>query len=160
MRTIFWALVTTLTVSLRSSELEARETRTIGLGIILGEPTGFSAKWNLSDATAIDLALSYSFDEYFLSHGDFLLHYSLTAETKKFIPGEMRAYFGAGGGFGFSSKDRGDKALAFGRIPLGLEWHPVNPSALGVFMEIAPGLGFVPETQFLIYGGLGVRYYF
>ncbi len=69
----------------------------VGLGVILGEPTGVSLKAWTGDRTAIDVAAAWSFTENasFQLHGDYLVHGS------KWIKDESESvdvpyYFGIG----------------------------------------------------------------
>src|SRR5690606_36657366 len=59
-----------------TAPLLANPTKIFGLGIILGEPTGFSAKLNLSQKISIDGALAWSLDgdTSFHLHSDLLFH--------------------------------------------------------------------------------------
>ncbi|MDK2976014.1 MAG: hypothetical protein PWP06_489, partial [Candidatus Marinimicrobia bacterium] len=45
------------------------------------------------------------------------------------------------------------------RVPVGLV-HELESAPIDIFLEIVPGLNLIPETNFGINGGLGVRYYF
>jgi hypothetical protein len=67
------------------------------------------------------------------------------------------------GGRGPAGRNDGGLFLAAGvRVPIGLEWQPINK--LDVFLEIAPGVGigisplYFPGWYFA--AGLGIRYWF
>ena len=62
--------------------------RGFGAGIILGEPTGLSAKSWLSQQNAIDLGLAYSFRHrgYFHLHADYLWHFPDVIESTERFP--------------------------------------------------------------------------
>ena len=135
-------------------------TERLGLGVTLGEPTGLSGKYWFSEKFAIDGGLSYSFDKYFILWGGALYHYTGGfPDIEEDVGGRFRPYVGAGVGLGVSSSDREDRMLLFVRFPLGIEWL-IQDLPIGVFMEISAGLGLVPSTEALIYGGLGGRWYF
>jgi hypothetical protein len=54
------------------------QSRGFGLGIILGEPTGISAKYWTGSTTALDFGLGYSFEKNSRMHlhADYLFHVS------------------------------------------------------------------------------------
>jgi len=73
-----------------------------------------------------------------------------------------------GAGLGFywisdaSEKDRyasGDTFVAFIRVPLGLSWA-LTSAPLEIFVELAPGVSFIPEVDAEFTGGIGARYRF
>ncbi len=143
----------------------AMGTTNFGLGAIFGEPTGISAKYFLDGEhrMAIDAAMTYSFFEYFMGYGDFLYQFPGLFPKGDEQLQKIALYLGVGGGIRIASKDNpkaGDaRANAFARFPFGAEWLNPDP-ALGVFLEIAPGLGFAPKVFGMFQGGLGIRYYF
>ena len=125
----------------------------IGLGIVVGDPTGLSAKLWLSDSSAIDAAAAWSFKDppAFHVHGDYLFHGSVPAELSS---GVLMFHFGAG------ARVKLEKETRVGvRAPLGLDYwfenHPID-----VFLEIAAVLDLVPATELDLNGGLGMRYFF
>jgi hypothetical protein len=137
-------------VSLTTSHAQ---TDVFGVGVLLGEPTGISAKVRLGPTSAIDAAAAWSFvDEgSFYFHADYLMHFPdvLTVD-----PGELPLYVGVGGMVSL----REDPLLGI-RIPVGLAYE-FETAPLDVFFEIAPGMGIFPETSLEFGGGIGIRYYF
>jgi hypothetical protein len=138
-----------------------------GIGVIVGEPTGLSAKKWLSDTTAIDAAAAWSFSDFnsFQIHVDYLWHNYDLIKTKE-LPGQISVYYGVGGriklkgsndGKGNETKDE-DARLGV-RVPVGLSYtFKENPVEL--FAEVVPLLDVVPETKLGIGAGIGARYYF
>lgn len=131
-----------------------------GIGMIVGSPTGLSIKKWLGN-NAIDAAAGWSSDAFNI-HVDYLFHNS--SLTKSNVP----IHFGIGGRLKFEDKnddhghhdDENDGDTRFGlRIPLGINYlfakHPFD-----IFAEIAPVLDLVPETDFSLDAGVGVRFYF
>jgi hypothetical protein len=147
-------LTATLLVLFVFSTLTAvAETETFGVGIVLGEPTGLSAKVRLDDTSAIDAAAAWSFtdDGSFYFHASYLLHFN---EVLHVDPGELPIYVGVG------AKMRLKKNPQFGvRVPVGLAYE-FETAPLDVFIELAPGVGIYPETRVDFGGGIGIRYYF
>ncbi|HEX5036111.1 MAG TPA: hypothetical protein VFX30_03030 [bacterium] len=127
-----------------------------GAGLHLGDPTGFTLKGYLTQRFALDGIVAWSFvDEALTIIGDG------TFEILD-IPIDSRAItlpFYAGAGVKVGIDDENDDTQVAVRVPVGLavQWvnHPVE-----VFLEIAPGVGLAPETNFDLTGGVGVRYYF
>ena len=124
-----------------------------GLGVVLGEPTGFSFKGWIDSRSAIDAGLAWSFlhETTFHVHVDYLMH---TGERTK--RAEMPAYYGIGGRI----KAGGIGADRIGiRVVGGLVYF-VPGSPVDIFCEIAPILDVAPSTDFQINGGIGARYFF
>lgn len=132
-----------------------------GVGMIVGSPTGLSLKKWFGN-NAIDAAAGWSSDAFNI-HVDYLFHNS-SLTNKSNVP----IHFGVGGRLRFEDKDDnhghhdddndGDTRLGL-RIPLGINYlfakHPFD-----IFAEIAPVLDIVPETDFSLDAGVGVRFYF
>jgi hypothetical protein len=133
-----------------------------GLGIILGEPTGLSAKYFISGRNAIDAALDFSFlDDAFYFQLDYIWHFGSLSRSATWLP-----YVGVGGKvFIHDNHDDDDKhhhhhhdTLGI-RVPLGIAFMP-RSVPIDVFGEIVPGIELLPETDPDIAGGLGVRFFF
>jgi hypothetical protein len=125
----------------------------LGLGVVFGEPTGLSAKMWTSQRTAVDAAVAWSFvgTGWLHIHTDFLIH---NFDLINVSEGSLPVYFGVGAYLGLSSD------LAFGaRIPFGIAYH-FEGAPVEIFAELVPGLGLLPEIQFYVGGGIGIRYYF
>ncbi len=96
-------------------------------------------------------------DEWFYLHGDYLIHnYRLEKEIKEDIEGDLPFYYGIGGRVLLKEND--DTRIGI-RIPLGLDYRFADRK-LDVFVEIAPIIDLLPETEFALTGGVGIRYYF
>ena len=122
-----------------------------GLGIILGEPTGISAKVWMSGATAIDGAVAWSFanESAFHIHADFLIHNFDV--FSKVVP----LYYGIGGRIKFW-----DNETRLGvRIPVGVAYD-IPSTQIDLFLEIVPLLNLNPSTSFTLNGAIGGRFYF
>lgn len=127
-----------------------------GVGIMIGQPTGFSFKHWASPTNAMDFGVGFSFakdDSGVNLHADYLWH-SFTAiqSSEKFV-----LYYGPG----LKLKTGNDRVgTKFGlRSELGLEWM-ASSTPLDVFMEIAPVFYIGQGSQFKIDAAFGARYYF
>ena len=124
-----------------------------GAGIILGEPTGLSAKTWVSRQNAVDFGLAYSFRHsgYFHLHADYLWHFPHAIQSPERIP----LYTGIGARLAF-----GKESGVFGiRIPFGIAYW-LSAAPIEFFLEIAPILDLAPATELSGNGGIGARYYF
>ncbi len=124
-----------------------------GLGIILGEPTGVSAKLWITDRTAIDAAAAWSFsDEAALHlHADYLFHNFDLISVEK---GKLPVHFGIGARVKFE-----DDSKIGVRIPVGLTYI-FDGAPMDIFFEVVPILDLAPDTDFSANAAIGVRYFF
>ncbi len=145
-RLLFTIFITTLSLSAFSQD------RGLGVGVILGEPTGLSAKMWTGDNTAIDAAAAWSLagQASLHVHADILLH-SFAIDVDE---GELPLYFGIGGRVLISN----DPGVGV-RVPFGMAYH-FEDVPIELFLEVAPILDLLPATEFNMNSGLGVRYYF
>ena len=125
----------------------------VGLGIILGEPTGLSAKLWTGKTTAFDAGAAWSFvgGGFFQIHGDFLFH---NFDLFKVETGKMALYYGFGGRMKFA-----DQTIVSVRVPIGISYQ-FEKTAIELFLEVVPMLDLIPATEVGISGGAGFRYYF
>lgn len=129
------------------------QSKGVGLGLIVGEPTGISFKYWTGSTTAFDAALAWSFiDEgAFHIHGDYLFH-NLTLIS---VPeGKLPFYYGIGARI----KTANDARLGV-RVPLGLAYLFQN-APIDIFLEVVPILDLTPKTDFSINAAIGARYFF
>lgn len=139
----------------------------LGLGLILGDPTGISGKFWLDQKRAVDFAAAWSTaddDDDFEFHADYLLHQSGIVNS----PPELRpliGYYGIGARLHLGDDDPNnsngdDHADGLGvRVPFGLAWH-FNGGQVDAFFEIAPVMDLVPETDLDVDAAIGARFYF
>ena len=123
-----------------------------GLGIVLGEPTGLSAKLWTGSTNAFDFASAWSFkgEGNLLVQADYVWHNSLTRTSS----GQLMIYYGIGGRAIFQ-----DDPLVGARIPVGLDYQ-FTTAPIDIFLEIVPILDIIPSTDFDLGGGLGIRFWF
>ncbi|MFH1213581.1 MAG: hypothetical protein V1681_05810 [Candidatus Neomarinimicrobiota bacterium] len=123
-----------------------------GLGIMIGEPTGFSAKLWKSDKVAYDAGLAWSFGN---NNSAIHVHADYLIQNKNWLKIEsitLPVYYG----LGFRAKV-GDEFRLGVRVPFGIDYF-FNGNVFDVFFEIVPVLDLLPGTGFGINGAIGVRY--
>ena len=144
-----------IAVFLLFSQFIYSQDKGIGVGIILGEPTGLNFKHWIDDNNAISGALAYSFAgelNSFAFHIDYLYHIKQLIKSENEIP----FYYGFGGRVRASNKD----VPAFGvRGIAGLAYY-LKDVPVDIFFEIAPVFELIPSTKLDIDVGVGARYYF
>jgi hypothetical protein len=157
--------VITLLLFILASVTIAQERR-FGLGVIIGEPTGISAKLWISPVNALDFGLGWSmggdrvgnykggFDggSRVHFHMDYLWHWFDAIHSSERFP----LYTGVGGRINTGA---GYDASAAVRGVLGIAWLP-RQTPIDVFIELVPSLQIVPSTGFGIDAGLGARFFF
>jgi hypothetical protein len=153
-------LISILTILFCFGTLSA-QTRGFGIGVILGEPTGLSMKFWTSSNTAVDIAAAWSFinGSAVHVHADYLYH---NFKLVKLDYDTLPFYIGIGGRIKFNEHDdeENENDIHLGvRIPVGLEFLPSKIS-FDFFIEIAPLLDLIPNTDFGFNGGIGFRYFF
>ena len=133
-----------------------------GMGIILGEPTGLSAKAWTSNDNAFDFALAWSFNNYHhgndydndgdvLLQADYVWHFFNAISVSS---GKLPIYVGVGARVVLADDP------SFGvRIPVGIDYLFAN-APIDIFLELVPILDLSPSTDFGIGGGIGIRYWF
>jgi hypothetical protein len=138
-------------------------TRPFGLGIILGEPTGLSAKLYLGGPrNAVDFALA--FDTYgtnrggwFWFHATYLIHPSVLAAGSGV---EVPWHVGVGG-YVISDqfRDNQDRDVLGVRVPIGVDVN-LTEFPLQFFGDISLDVDLIPATDIGLGLGIGARYYF
>lgn len=142
-----------ITIIVIFSSIDYPQNERIGAGIIVGEPTGLSFKYWLTEKTALDAGFAWSFvdENAFQIQADYLIHnFSLI----KVSEGKLPFYFGIGGRLKLSH----DVILSV-RVPLGLAYI-FRDEPIDIFLEIVPILDLLPKTDFTISAAIGGRYFF
>ena len=150
-RNVFYAVVLFSAIFFNTGKAQDKG---FGLGVMLGEPTGFSAKYWLSDDKALDFGLAYSFVKSVSAlsiHCDYVHHDFDLIKSNFMIP----IYYG----FGARLRVGNDENHLGARGVVGIVYiddeHPFD-----VFLELAPVFNLFPKTSLQIDLSLGARYYF
>lgn len=138
--------------SLTSLKIYSQD-RGFGMGVMVGEPTGFSGKYWLDKERALDFGLAYSFVRSYSAfslHADYLIHLPELIKSEYRLP----VYYGFGARIRTSKNEN-----AFGaRGVAGIVWLH-NHLPLDVFIELAPVFNLFPETSLQLDFAFGARYY-
>ena len=130
--------------------LWAQKAGDVGAGVILGNPTGGTAKFWFTDSQALDAGVGFS--TRLALYGDYLWH------SWKVLPqpseGKLPVYLGLGAQFRTVSPNE------FGlRTVAGIAyWLPRNP--VEIFLEVVPVFRLSPRDSVGLDAGVGLRYYF
>ena len=139
--------------------------RPFGLGVVLGDPTGLSAKYYLGGPTnAIDFALAFdtysdngNTDGWMYFHATYLIHPSVLAKPQGF---EMPWHVGVGGYVMSDEFQSSNDRDALGvRVPIGLDFN-LDAIPLQFFGDIALRVNLLPATGIDFDLGIGARFYF
>lgn len=136
-----------------------------GIGLILGEPTGLSAKLWTSNVNAFDFGLgvsvggdrisysgNYNNDSRIHFHMDYLWHSFNAISSSERFP----LYYGIGGRYNSGGGYDGSLGV---RGVFGIAWFP-HSTPIDVFFELVPVLQLTSSFGFGIDAGLGIRYFF
>jgi hypothetical protein len=170
----FCALVVTAVLLGSARPANATEVgygRKFGIGFMLGDPTGLTAKLWTGPTNSIDFGLGfwgYGFNDcaanrgacnyYGYHHAAFHADYLWQSNIVR-GQAQLDWHIGAGGRGVFFSGCPGDCFALAARMPVGLDLMFNNPSFIEVFFELAPTLYLVPWADFGIEGAIGVRFY-
>ena len=149
-----------------SFSITKAQSRKFGLGVIIGEPTGLSAKLWTSNNNALAFGLGWSVQGYRFNgfdsdydrvtrshiHVDYLWH-SFDAIS---YSGEFPLFYGIGGRIVTGPEYSGTFGV---RGIIGIAWLP-RSTPLDIFIEVVPTLLLVNSTGFGIEAGIGARFYF
>jgi len=131
----------------------------VGLGLILGEPTGLALAWRPERGrSTIDAALAWSVpDDRFHVHADWLLTLA-TYRDPEAPTFSIPFYAGLGPRVrvGWESDRESDAALLGVRIPFGVSILP-DEFPLDGFVEVVPVLTLYPETSLDLDAAIGAR---
>ncbi len=142
------------------------QNRKFGLGVIIGEPTGISAKLWTSNSNALAFGVGWSIEGYRFNgfdhsyddvtrthiHVDYLWH-SFHAISPG---GQFPLFYGIGGKINTGPSYNGTFAV---RGVIGIAWIP-KETPLDIFIEVVPSLQLINSTGFGIDAGIGARYFF
>jgi len=148
--------------------------KTFGLGLELGEPSGLSGKYFLSDNGALDFGLGAIYSHYYYGdgvhlYGDFLWHPISLTHAEAF---ELPLYIG--GGLRFWSFEYCDPQICYDgsavgiRVPIGISFD-FNNAPLDIFIQLVPVIDFLngdyydryrDRTHIGIDLSVGIRYWF
>ncbi len=131
--------------------------RGLGIGVIVGDPTGLSAKIWTTQRNALQFALAWRTQDPFLGtrvsfSGDYLWHsFDAIKSTERFP-----VFYGAGlelaSGGGFES------ALGI-RGVVGIAWLS-RTAPFDIFIQVVPVLVMTPSTDLELGAGIGARFFF
>ena len=138
----------------------------VGLGAIIGEPTGITLKKWVNETQAFDAAAGWSFSDYdsFHFHADYLFHnfevFDLSGNPNA---GRLPLYAGIGGRIKLRDHhdhphhDHDHDRLGI-RVPLGIAYL-MHENPIEFFAELVPVLDVAPDTDFDLNIAAGVRFY-
>lgn len=144
----------------------------LGVGIVLGSPTGITGKWVAGNHVAFDAAVGIGFGEDLHVHADWLWEGDSLLDEEG---ANLRWFAGIGGRFELDDdqdcngngndecddEDDDDEDIDLGpRVPVGLELRFASVRSLELFAELALGIEIVDDTGLTFDGGIGARWFF
>ena len=126
-----------------------------GIGPLLGDPTGATFEWMMTDEAALDLGVGIGVihGEHFLAKLDFIWLFLLG----DFRSGTLDLRLGVGPRVGIFF-DHGAFDLGW-RIPIGLDWTFAG-APIDLFADFAPGMWLVRKPRFDVDVNVGMRFWF
>jgi hypothetical protein len=132
-----------------ANPLWAQQAGDIGAGVVVGNPTGGTAKYWFDGSQAVDVGLGFS--TRLTAYSDYLWHaWSILPQPAQ---GKLSLYFGVGAQVrAFNNAEFGIRTVA------GVSyWLPRAP--VEIFAELVPVFRLTPGTSVGLDGGVGARYY-
>jgi hypothetical protein len=122
---------------------------------MLGEPTGVSMKYWISEKSAVDGVVGWSFidDTNFHVHADYLYHLFDLIPVDE---GRLPLYFG--GGVRYKLRDNKDDLFGF-RGVVGVSYM-FEDLPIDIFGEAGPIIDIVPDAKAHFSVGIGARFWF
>jgi hypothetical protein len=146
--------------------MSGAQDRNLGLGVILGEPSGISAKLWTSQVNALDFGLGWSvggdrIGKYDGSYdGGSRLHFHMDYVWHSFdviqSAERVHLYYGLGGRFNSGAGYSSSVAV---RGVLGVTWFP-SETPIDMFLELVPSFQVMAPTGFGMDAGIGARFFF
>lgn len=156
-----------------ASATEVGNSRNVGLGFALGDPTSFVGKVFIDRDNAIDFGVGFFrlwnrcrredgaricgrwFDS-ITFNADYLWQFEIVEGRSA----KLDWHIGAGGRVWIAGRDdRQDLAMA-ARMPVGIDLTFRKPDFIEVYLEVAPAMYIFPAPGLQPEGNLGVRFYF
>lgn len=133
-----------------AAPLRAQQARDVGLGVVVGNPTGITGKLWLDGTQAVDAGLGYSSKTTF--YADYLWH--MWEALPQPSVGKLPLYFG----FGPQVRMFDDAEFGIRAVAGAAYWLPQHPVEL--FLEVVPVFRLTQGSSVGLDAGLGLRYYF
>lgn len=130
-----------------------------GVGFVAGTPTGVTIKSWGNDDSAVDFAAEWvtsSNDSVYL-HANQLYH-DFDLIRVEAVAGRIGLYYGYGGMLKLNEGAKKETIVGL-RIPLGVNLL-LHSYPFEAFVEVAPTLNVVPDTDLNVYSAIGARFYF
>lgn len=124
----------------------------VGLGIVVGVPSGISGTIRLGPSASANVQLAWDVDNTFFTQ----VHYDMIIVELQQSREQGVDFYGGPGAFVRVSRRKSDSFGFSGNF--GIRWLLSN--RLELFTEIAPKVGLVTRTEIDVTGGLGFRYMF
>lgn len=160
------SLILILLISISESKSFSPKNKTFGFGIMLGEPTGLTAKLWVDKEQAIAFGLGNSYLGAFRLGADYLFHFdAFNSRIVNMYAGPGLAVgFGESGGWWYHNKNKywykENDEIGFGvRGVFGINIVPKR-TPLEIFGEVGVLIGMVPATRADVEGSIGIRFYF
>lgn len=132
----------------------------LGIGVVLGVPTGISVGYRISSTRAFSTAVAWSAPQNSLHvHVDYLFEMTQIVDPNAPMY-QFPLYAGFGARIQVDPEPNNVSSPLFGlRAPIGLTFLP-QVAPFEVFAELVPVMSLYPSTQVSFDGAIGARYYF
>ena len=126
------------------------EKNDIGLGVVLGEPSGINGQFFWSQRSAVDITAAWSWRDWFFASADYQIYdYILDS------PREWKWFYGVGLFAATPENEHGRFGI---RIPVGVRYRFPH-SDIDAWAEAAPALRLFDETVPELQGGIGITFW-
>lgn len=155
MKSLIFTLILWMALTLPTAQANSRGP--FSLGVVLGEPLGLSAQYQLEREQHLHLITGASLGSSLFFSIDWTRHSERWVSTLIQRPSPLISYWGLGTSLGMSTKK--DPVVWSFRIPFGLEWS-LRSEPFEFFLELVPGVRILSSIAFIVEGGIGARFCF
>ena len=147
---VFLVLIVSL-LAVSATNTASAQSRSTGIGFQVGEPTGITLKF-VRPGVDYDFLAAWDLDDFLYLNAHVLFERRVDMDGDA----DLRMFYGPGAFIGFRDSPNDDAVLG--------ATFTAGPSLwfgdVETFLQLTPRFELVPETDFDIGGGLGVRFHF
>jgi len=143
---------------LAASVAYGQEGGRLGMGLVVGDPTGLAWKYRMNEKNAFDGSIGFAPNDRFRFDVDYLWH------SRPFNEKNLAIHYGPGVAFGVANSSSTEFGTTSGQAGFGVRGvvgltYAIKNSPLDIFFEVAPLIVLTPGPNSGVDLGFGLRAY-